>query len=427
MRQPDGATPCMPRADPRLRRPSPTAPPWEPTMASTIARPSPAPPWVSGCRRPRSGPTPCSSHAGGNPGPSSATSTTAGRYLVGDVHVRPRAASTAARSRRGCGWPVRSPGRRPARFRLAGDRDRDRGRRDFRRHRAGRGHRRRATSARSNDVGGGGPADVPCQHEEVHREVVEPIDLLERGVEGGRGLRDLPCCRPGMRASSSSPRAIEIGVRSSWLASSRNTRSCSSAASIRSRRMVEPTRRAPRALSSVLRDGQAPTQLAPAAREITSASSIISCTGDTAAPARNHPAKVTRPASSGRPTASASSRRCWARVVSSSVVPTTITSPCVPDRARPQARPLAVWSAVVYERDLVPSRPSEVRTRDDGAALQRAGRRRNHVAVGVDHLRERFGVRDHRLHLGVARLAGDLLRGGEEARLEGLVECRVQG
>ncbi len=58
---------------------------------------------------------------------------------------------------------------------------------------------------------------------------------------------------------------------------------------------------------------------------MTSASSIISCTGESAAPARNHPASVTRPARSGSPIASESSNRCWARVASSNVVPTTTT------------------------------------------------------------------------------------------------------
>ncbi len=60
---------------------------------------------------------------------------------------------------------------------------------------------------------------------------------------------------------------------------------------------------------------------------MTSASSIISCTGESAAPARNQPANVTRPARSGSPTASASSNLRWARAVSSNVVPTTTTLP----------------------------------------------------------------------------------------------------
>ena len=47
---------------------------------------------------------------------------------------------------------------------------------------------RRATSPTSKGVGGGA-AERARQHQQAHREVVEPFDLLHRRVEGGRGVR----------------------------------------------------------------------------------------------------------------------------------------------------------------------------------------------------------------------------------------------
>ena len=82
---------------------------------------------------------------------------------------------------------------------------------------------------------------------------------------------------------------------------------------------------------------------------------------------------VTSTASSGRPTASASSSRCWARVVSSSVVPTTTTSSAVTHRAGPQPGPLAAGPGVAHEGDLV--RGGRVRAGRRGAPAWRRSAR----------------------------------------------------
>ena len=154
-----------------------------------------------------------------------------------------------------------------------------------------------------------------------------------------------------MRASSSSLRTIEIGVRRSWLASSRKARSCSSAASMRA--MSSLRWRASSASSSPVSGTDSCRRWPLAATaEISSASSTRSRTGLSAAPARNQPPTDTMAANNGRPIRSACSRRCWASIASSSDVPTTTTSPSPRWPAGPASR-RDCWSSGAAPRSIV--------------------------------------------------------------------------
>ena len=131
------------------------------------------------------------------------------------------------------------------------------------------------------------------------------------------------------RASSSSPRAIAIGVRNSWLASSRNARSCSSAASMRASMSL-------RCLASSWTSVGPCWERRPRRRmESASASETSARIGRRAAPTMNHAATITTAASTGSAIASVRASWCCDRSCSSSEEPTATITRSEPMRSGP--------------------------------------------------------------------------------------------
>ena len=219
-RQRDPGVDVPPRRHPGL-------PPCARAIASTIARPSPLPP------RPRA-----SSARLKRSNARAREPVGEARPLVGDVQLDPAVAPRRperhrpaprgrARSRRGCRAPARpAPGRR----RTGRRSPRPRSRRPSSAARAeNRSATRRAGRATSS---GSGRTGSPPWSERAIRSRSSASARQPLGLLGGRAQRILELGRAtaGWRsASSSSVCSSASGVRSSWLASATNRRSCSNA------------------------------------------------------------------------------------------------------------------------------------------------------------------------------------------------------